>query len=80
MQNVALLLTALASMITALAGVGFGVWSVRRGSLREREDAAARAAERMLQPRGVDTAAVLTAIEEHYRRQPPTTGKGANDE
>lgn len=80
MQNVALLLTAVGSLISAFGGVGFGLWSIRRGSQRERQDAAAGAAERMLSPNAVDTLAVLAAIEEHYRRTQPAAIEEAKPE
>lgn len=80
MQNVALLLTAIASIISAFGGVIVGLVALRGRSLRERESAAESAAERMLQPPTVDTASIVAAVEEFYRHQPPAEGKEAKPE
>lgn len=84
MGNVAALITAIASMISALGGIGAFIWTARRTSRLERISAAERAAERILHPQ--DAATVDAAIEamfdehphgvHHKRRELPETSEG----
>lgn len=70
MQNVALLLTAIGSIISALGGVAIGVMALRRGSRRERQDAAEGAAERLMRPASVDQNAIEIALVEYFHEHP----------
>lgn len=84
MQGLALLISAVASLISALGGVGVAVWAMRRGSRTERQDAAEGAAERLMRPAEVDQNAIETAlidyIEHHHHdphSSPPRHGREA---
>lgn len=68
MQNVALLLGAIASVISALGGTMIGVLALRRGSRRERQEAAEGTAERLMRPSTVDQAAIETALTEYFHQ------------
>lgn len=70
MQNAALLLTAFASLISALGGVVIGVFALRRGSQRERQDAAEGAAERLMRPAAVDQDFIEKALTEYFEHHP----------
>lgn len=70
MQNAALLLTAIASIISALGGTVIGVLALRRGSRRERQEAAEGAAERLMRPSSVDQAAIEAALTEYFHEHP----------
>lgn len=70
MQNAALLVTAISSLIAALGGVLIGMLSLRHGSRRERQDAAEGAAERLMRPAAVDQDLIEKALEEYFRDHP----------
>lgn len=64
MGNVALLISAIASMISSVGGVAAFLYTARRTSRLERERAAEHAAERLLHP--ADAAILEAAVESMF--------------
>lgn len=81
-QGAALLISALASLISAIGGVGLAWWAMRRGSRTERQDAAEGAAERLMRPAEMDQNAIETTLLDYYvehhnehQPSPPHSGR-----
>lgn len=69
MQGIALLLGAIASVISAVGGVVVALVAMGRGSKTERQGAAEGTAERLLRPGSVDQGAIEAALVDYFEHE-----------
>jgi HAMP domain-containing protein len=67
--NAAALIGAIASLVTALFGVGVWVWTQRASSKRERQAAAEKAAMKVIDPTPAVQQLINEAVEEYLKHR-----------